>query len=98
MPTIVPGQKVLVTGANGFLAVHIVNALLKKGYVVRGTVRSLEKGHYLEELFAKHGDKFELAVVKDITAVSRPSLYPFFGALNSVNGAARSIRQHIEWH
>ena len=69
MPTIAPGNKVLVTGANGFLAVHIIVILLKKGYAVRGVVRSLDKGEYLKKLFAGYGDKFELAVVEDITAV-----------------------------
>lgn len=71
MPAIAPGDKILVTGANGFLAVHVVDILLKKGYAVRGVVRSLDKGEYLKKIFAKYGDKFELAVVKDITAVRR---------------------------
>lgn len=67
MPTIAPGEKVLVTGANGFLAVHIVDRLLKKGYAVRGVVRSLDKGEHLKKLFTQ--DKFEIAVVQDITTV-----------------------------
>ena len=33
---------VLVTGASGFLASHIVKQLLELGYRVRGTVRSLK--------------------------------------------------------
>ena len=32
--------KVLVTGASGFIASHIVKQLLEQGYDVRGTVRS----------------------------------------------------------
>jgi len=82
MPTIAPGDKILVTGANGFLAVHVVDILLEKGYVVRGVVRSLNKGEHLKKLFAKHGDKLELAVVEDITAVRRALffLYAFFRA------------------
>lgn len=32
---------VLVTGASGFIAMHVVKLLLKEGYAVRGTVRSL---------------------------------------------------------
>jgi nucleoside-diphosphate-sugar epimerase len=31
---------ILVTGASGFIACHIVKQLLEKGYRVRGTVRS----------------------------------------------------------
>ena len=70
MPAIVPGSKVLVTGANGFAAIHIVDALLKKGYSVRATIRSESKGTYLKKLFEKYGDKLELVVVPDITKVS----------------------------
>ena len=35
-------ELVLVTGASGFIATHIVKLLLEKGYRVRGTVRSLK--------------------------------------------------------
>ena len=34
---------VLVTGASGFIATHLIEQLLGKGYAVRGTVRSPEK-------------------------------------------------------
>lgn len=33
---------VLVTGASGYVASHVVHNLLKAGYRVRGTVRSLK--------------------------------------------------------
>lgn len=33
--------KVLVTGATGYLASHVINELLQRGYEVVGTVRSL---------------------------------------------------------
>ena len=69
-----PGSKVLVTGANGYIAIWLVQMLLEKGYAVRGTVRSADKIKHLKELFGKFGDKFEVVVVEDITAVSRPSL------------------------
>ena len=72
MPIIAQGDKVLVTGANGFLAVHVVDILLKKGYAVRGVVRSLEKADHIKQLFAKYGDRFELVVVEDITMVRCP--------------------------
>lgn len=36
-------EKVLVTGATGFLATHIVDLLLSKGYEVIGTARSEAK-------------------------------------------------------
>lgn len=70
MPTIVPGDKVLVSGANGYVAMWVVRTLLEQGYAVRGTVRSAEKGRYLSELFNKdYSGKFELIIVEDITKV-----------------------------
>lgn len=69
MPAVTSG-KVLVTGANGFVAVWVVKKLLEQGFSVRGTVRSEEKGKHLKETFASYGDKLELVIVKDITQVS----------------------------
>lgn len=70
MPNVAPPAKVLVTGANGFVAAWVVRTLLERGYAVRGTVRSESKGTHLLSLFkdeVKSG-RFELAVVPDITA------------------------------
>ncbi|KAJ7490826.1 D-lactaldehyde dehydrogenase [Mycena latifolia] len=66
MPSITSG-KVLVSGANGFVAIWVVRALLEQGFSVRGAVRSIDKGKHLSELFSSYGDKFELTVVPDIT-------------------------------
>lgn len=68
MPTISSG-KVLVTGANGFVATWVVYSLLEHGYSVRASVRSEGKGAHLCKIFASYGDKFELAIVPDITSV-----------------------------
>jgi nucleoside-diphosphate-sugar epimerase len=59
--------KVLVTGANGYLAVWVVKKYLEAGYSVRGTVRSLSKSAFLKDRFSDYGDRFELVVVEDIT-------------------------------
>jgi nucleoside-diphosphate-sugar epimerase len=67
MVAVSPPAKVLVTGANGYLAVWIVMKYLESGYSVRGTVRSLSKGAFLKEKFAEYGERLELVVVKDIT-------------------------------
>ena len=69
MPTVQPPAKVLVSGANGFIAIWVIKALLDQGYAVRGTVRSLEKGNYLKKVFEEKGDRFELVVVRDIGEV-----------------------------
>ncbi|OQV01546.1 hypothetical protein CLAIMM_06887 [Cladophialophora immunda] len=57
-------MKVLLTGGSGFLAVHCLDALLKRGHDVVVTVRSDEKGHYLQELFK--GKPVSYTIVKDI--------------------------------
>jgi len=59
--------KVLVTGANGYLATWVVKKYLEAGYSVRGTVRSLSKSAFLKEKFAQYNDRLELVVVEDIT-------------------------------
>jgi nucleoside-diphosphate-sugar epimerase len=53
------GARILVTGANGFVASSITDFLLSLGYLVRGTVRS-EKPWLNETFEAKYGaGKFE---------------------------------------
>src|SRR5260370_30778208 len=59
--------KVLVTGANGYLAIWVVKKYLEAGYSVRGTVRSLSKSAFLNDKFSHYGDRLELVVVEDIT-------------------------------
>ncbi|KAF8917831.1 hypothetical protein CPB85DRAFT_1373979 [Mucidula mucida] len=69
MPAITPNSngKVLVSGANGYIAMWVVRTLLERGYSVRGTVRRAEKGKHLYETFKSYGDKLEVVVVEDIT-------------------------------
>lgn len=76
MPTIEPkgpegDTKVLVSGANGYIAMWLVRTLLERGYSVRGAVRSAEKGKHLLETFKEYAnrDRFEIVVVEDITQV-----------------------------
>ena len=52
-------EKVLVTGASGFIGAHCIIKLLEKGYDVRGTVRNMERVTQLKEMFAQHTDKVE---------------------------------------
>ena len=68
MPAITSG-KVLVTGANGYIAVWVAKTFLEQGFAVRGTVRSEGKATHLRELFKSFGDRFEVVIVEDITKV-----------------------------
>lgn len=59
--SLITEKPVLVTGANGFLATHIIEQLLEKGYKVRGTVRKLgaDKNEHLLKLKGA-SDRLEL--------------------------------------
>ncbi|KAK4450269.1 hypothetical protein QBC34DRAFT_461639 [Podospora aff. communis PSN243] len=65
------GSRLLVTGANGFLASHICLQLLEKGFKVRGAVRDAAKSTWLlEGRFKEYADKtaIELVSVPDLGA------------------------------
>ncbi|MBO0662619.1 NAD-dependent epimerase/dehydratase family protein [Jiella sp. MQZ9-1] len=49
------GERILLTGASGFIAKHIALQLLQAGYRVRGTVRSPQKGEALRQTLARAG-------------------------------------------
>ncbi|EKM78749.1 hypothetical protein AGABI1DRAFT_107238 [Agaricus bisporus var. burnettii JB137-S8] len=61
-------SKVLVTGANGYVAMRIVDQLLNAGYSVRGTIRTLDKSKDLRQRFSDfvEAGKLEFAVVEDM--------------------------------
>lgn len=63
------GSLILVTGANGYVASHVVNQFLRLGYKVRGTVRDSKKSAWVEKDFRdKYGtDSFELVELRDLT-------------------------------
>ena len=52
-------ELVLVTGASGYIAAHIIQQLLENGYKVRGTVRSLRNEQKVAPLRKLGGDKNE---------------------------------------
>ena len=83
-PKLPPGSLILVTGANGLIAGHVINQLLKLRYKVRGTVRSLPKSSWLtSSLYAAEAASgfFELAEVPDM---AEPHAYR--SALHGVAG------------
>lgn len=48
---------VLVTGATGFIATHLILQLLERGYSVRGTARSAEKAGALNRILSDYAGK-----------------------------------------
>ncbi|KAF4415180.1 hypothetical protein F53441_14654 [Fusarium austroafricanum] len=63
------GSWVLVTGATGFVATHVIRQFLQRGYKVRGTVRDIAQASWLVDklfrLYAESGD-LELVTVPDL--------------------------------
>ena len=47
-------EKVLLTGATGFLGSHVLIQLLNAGYAVRGSMRSLSKKDHLMSIISPH--------------------------------------------
>ncbi|KAI1759900.1 NAD(P)-binding protein [Hypoxylon sp. FL1150] len=63
-PKIPLGSTVLVTGANGLIASHVVDQLLAAGYNVRGTVRNPSKCTWMGPLFASRHPSRQLEIVQ----------------------------------
>ncbi|KAB8258475.1 major facilitator superfamily domain-containing protein [Aspergillus pseudonomiae] len=67
-------SKILVTGANGFIAAHCISLLLSTNHHVRGTVRSEQKATATQAALAAAGvdtTNLELVVIPDPTDVSQ---------------------------
>ncbi|PTB48606.1 hypothetical protein M431DRAFT_10814 [Trichoderma harzianum CBS 226.95] len=60
-------QTLLITGANGFLAGHVIKEALEQGYDIRGTVRSPESAKKIRHLFAEYAERFSVFVIRDLT-------------------------------
>ncbi|KAI0759547.1 NAD-P-binding protein [Trametes elegans] len=73
MPTTSPPATILVTGANGYLGLWIVRALLERGYLVRGTVRTSAAAQTvldtIQQRHPAHVKNIECILVPDITIV-----------------------------
>ncbi|KAA8910670.1 hypothetical protein FN846DRAFT_938130 [Sphaerosporella brunnea] len=60
--------RVLLTGASGFIATHILDILFAHGHSVRITVRSEEKAQKIVSAYPEHADKLDYVIVPDIAA------------------------------
>lgn len=62
-------HRILLTGANGYTAQHILWELLEAGHSVRATARSQSKIDLIKKSFSKYADtpKLDFGVVPDIT-------------------------------
>ncbi|KAI1098757.1 NAD dependent epimerase/dehydratase [Jackrogersella minutella] len=62
-------HRVLLTGANGYIAQHILSQLLEEGHSVRAIVRSQSKIDTLKKTFSKYVDtpQLDFGIVPDIT-------------------------------
>ena len=47
-------EKVLVTGATGYIGLHCIHQLLNQGYAVNGTVRSPDRKNEIYDALQKH--------------------------------------------
>ncbi|PWY64803.1 flavonol reductase [Aspergillus eucalypticola CBS 122712] len=59
-------QEILITGASGFVATHVIKSFLEHGYRVRGTVRSEQSAANVRGIFSQYSDRLSFAIVKDI--------------------------------
>lgn len=59
--------KVLLTGASGFVATHVLKILLDKEYHVVATVRSEEKAQWIDKIFSEKKSGYTIEYVKDIS-------------------------------
>ena len=52
-------SKVLVTGASGFIGMHCIQQLIKKGYEVNSTMRSIERADEVRDGLTESGVSVE---------------------------------------
>ena len=60
------GKTVLVTGGSGFVAAHILNSFLSRGYNVKTTVRSDSSAEKIKKSHAKYLSQISFAIVPDV--------------------------------
>lgn len=87
------GSKILVTGANGYIGSHVVDKLLEKGYVVRGTVRAPKP--WLNEYFAQ---KYGQNVFETVIAETFDDQAALGQIMEGVHGVIHVVRISCQVH
>ncbi|KAL7939331.1 NAD dependent epimerase/dehydratase [Trichoderma chlorosporum] len=91
MSTLGSDQHVLVTGANGFVASHILALLLKSNVRITGTVRSQDKVDAILETHPLWKDRVDFVLVPDFTsaepfnAILKNAKVPFTHAIHTAS-------------
>lgn len=80
------GSTILVTGANGYIASHVVNILLQMGYKVRGSVRT-EKP-WLDQFF---NERFGDGVYESVIVPAFDDSVALSEALKDVSGVLHIV-------
>ncbi|KAG4430975.1 hypothetical protein IFR05_013546 [Cadophora sp. M221] len=60
------GKTILVTGGSGYVAAHVLNSFLSRGYNVRTTVRSQATAERVKKSHTQYLDRLSFAIVKDV--------------------------------
>jgi uncharacterized protein YbjT (DUF2867 family) len=61
-------ETILVTGASGFVASHVIRQFLEAGYKVRGTVRNEASAKKVKQAHSQYADNLSFSYVRDISA------------------------------
>ncbi|KAJ5691968.1 hypothetical protein N7462_001391 [Penicillium macrosclerotiorum] len=76
-----PMNRVLVTGATGFIGAHVVDNLLARGFSVQGTTRSTQKAEHMKAARPEYASKLDFVVVEDFTKIG-----VFDSAVDGIDG------------
>ena len=75
-------EKLLVTGASGFIGTHCILELLNNGYQVVGTVRDMDRTDQIVSILEKHTKNIKISYVKYripyLMGISSKKLVKFF--------------------
>lgn len=94
MSTLLPGDRVLVTGGSGYIASHLIQQLLERGFEVRATVRDPDNEAKTSHLRALEGAKRPELVAADL--MNAGDFHEPVKGCKAVLHAASSVRLHAK--